>query len=181
MNSMEMSTPRESMASHQSRQSTAFESSEPPTPKHRLEGHGERRTSTETATSRSRSGQREAATQPSFTYGHRAPMKDRPGWPRLAELMAHTPEFAAFPRFRELNTRNLLYYQVELQLLQRQIELQEEDDKLNIERYDELVEEGDSAYHSSLLKLRVLLREYSTSLVFNFYVRSVQLTYKRRR
>jgi hypothetical protein len=36
------------------------------------------------------------------------------GWPLLARLMEKNPEFEGFTRFRELNVKNLLYYQVEL-------------------------------------------------------------------
>lgn len=42
------------------------------------------------------------------------------GWPAVAELISKHPEFEAFPAFRELNVKSLLYYKAEL------VELQEE-------------------------------------------------------
>jgi len=36
------------------------------------------------------------------------------GWPRLAQKMVEKPELESFFRFRELNVKNLLYYQVEI-------------------------------------------------------------------
>ncbi len=36
------------------------------------------------------------------------------GWPALAQVMARAHNFESFPRFRELNVKNLLYYQVEI-------------------------------------------------------------------
>jgi hypothetical protein len=43
------------------------------------------------------------------------------GWPALAARMAATPEFASFSRFRELNIKSLLYYQAELEELQKKL------------------------------------------------------------
>ncbi|KAH6615385.1 heterokaryon incompatibility protein-domain-containing protein [Boeremia exigua] len=153
------------MASHQSNQSTAFDHSAPPSPKHRLEGHGERRTSSDTAAPKPEIALQEHSPLEMFTANESHHWKDRPGWPRLAEVMSKVPEFAAFPRFRELNMKNLLYYQVELELLHHQIEMQELDESLNIERYDTIVKKGNSAYHDSLIKLRGLLREYNEALL----------------
>lgn len=50
------------------------------------------------------------------------------GWPRLARLMAEELEFESFCRFRELNVKNLLYYQAEIAEMEdklRQIELED--------------------------------------------------------
>lgn len=43
------------------------------------------------------------------------------GWPSLAKEMAEVPEFEAFSRFRELNIKNLLYYQVEIACLEAKL------------------------------------------------------------
>jgi hypothetical protein len=67
----------------------------------------------------------------SVTFPHDA----LPGWPQLAEVMAKTPDFAAFPRFRDLNIKSLLYYQVELTILR---------DKLHHQEYKDSGESGES-------------------------------------
>jgi len=51
------------------------------------------------------------------------------GWPKLARFIAETPEFEAFPRFRELNVKTLLYYQVELALLEQRLKRTEKSDE----------------------------------------------------
>lgn len=43
------------------------------------------------------------------------------GWPSLAKEMAEVPQFEAFSRFRELNIKNLLYYQVEIACLETKL------------------------------------------------------------
>jgi hypothetical protein len=88
------------------------------------------------------------------------------GWPALAQLMAKSPPYAAFPRFSDLNTRNLLYYQAELSDLRAQIRAKETEKTLNCERYDLLVHHAVTnpqalQYSSLMMKLRGLLREYS--------------------
>ncbi|KAH8754620.1 hypothetical protein F5883DRAFT_526748 [Diaporthe sp. PMI_573] len=50
------------------------------------------------------------------------------GWPLLAKLMEEQPGFEAFSRFRELNIKNLLYYQVELETIRIDLEDQEKYD-----------------------------------------------------
>jgi hypothetical protein len=50
------------------------------------------------------------------------------GWPKLAQELAQTPSFEAFPRFRELNVKSLLYYQVELSALEQKLQKIELDD-----------------------------------------------------
>lgn len=75
--------------------------------------------------------------------------------------MSGVPEYAAFSRFTELNIKNLLYYQAELDILQQEIALHEEETTLNVRCYQHLVEDADSCYHGLLIKNRRLLREYS--------------------
>ena len=88
--------------------------------------------------------------------------KDKRGWSLLAQTMSDIPEYAAFSRFKELNIKNLLYYQAELHLLQQEIALHEEKETtLNLKSYQKLVEKADSCYHQLLMKNRRLLREYS--------------------
>jgi hypothetical protein len=43
------------------------------------------------------------------------------GWPGLAQMMAQIPESACFSRFRELNLKNLLYYQAEIAELEAEL------------------------------------------------------------
>ena len=90
----------------------------------------------------------------------------RHGWPHLAHLMSDVPEFAAFSRFRELNVKNLLYYQAELNIVQEQLAVHEEELTLDVKCYEDLAEDADSCYHRLMMKNRRLLREYSMSAAF---------------
>lgn len=47
------------------------------------------------------------------------------GWPRVAAEMEKRPIFQSFERFRQLNIKMLLYYQVELAMLQERLEMEE--------------------------------------------------------
>lgn len=87
--------------------------------------------------------------------------RDRRGWPNLAQIMSEVPEYAAFSRFRELNVKNLLYYQAELDVLQQDLTIHEEEITIDVTCYQYLVEDGKSCYHELLIKNRRLLREYS--------------------
>jgi len=86
---------------------------------------------------------------------------ERHGWPHLAKIMSDVPEFAAFSRFRELNVRNLLYYQAELKVLEEQICIHEEQRNLDVGCYEDLAEDANSCYHELMVTNRRLLREYS--------------------
>ena len=75
------------------------------------------------------------------------PLEDRQdvaGWPLIARGMAVVPSLEAYGRFRELNVKNLLYYQIELDLLQRRLESEE---KRDFRRQDT------STYHKSGARL----------------------------
>ena len=50
------------------------------------------------------------------------------GWPRLAWKMADDPDLESFCRFRELNVKNLLYYQVEIAELEAELIKVEKED-----------------------------------------------------
>jgi len=97
---------------------------------------------------------------------------ERYGWPRLAEIMADVPEFAAFPRFRDLNIKNLLYYKVQLDVVREKIMNAEEGQTLKAERYDRVALGYSPEYHDLLVEMRDLLRGYSTS-----YARFASCTY----
>jgi hypothetical protein len=50
------------------------------------------------------------------------------GWPHLAQIIAKKPHVESFCRFRELNVKNLLYYQVEIAEMEaelRNVELED--------------------------------------------------------
>jgi len=91
-------------------------------------------------------------------------------------LISETPEFEAFSRFRELNVKNLLYYQVELAYLERKLKTFEEIDSVKRgqpeEEYakwaDKLIkcqeESSGPKNHKQwkvVLKIRNVLKEYS--------------------
>lgn len=95
-----------------------------------------------------------------------------PGWPQLAVLMAKTPDFAAFPRFRDLNIKSLLYYQVQLNLLRSQLLEKEGEDAASdpngersdfAERVDYMVDASgeDSEQFKIVERMRKVLKEYS--------------------
>jgi hypothetical protein len=114
------------------------------------------------------------------------PAKTLAGWPQLAEVMANTPDFAAFPRFRDLNTKSLLYYQVQLKLLGKKLHDQEIADQEFYEmmngrdseetrgencvqdcyaqRADFLVEDRKSQQFKLVKEVREVLKEYSKCL-----------------
>lgn len=90
------------------------------------------------------------------------------GWPQLAQLMADQPEFAAFPRFRDLNVKSLLYYQVELTSLRKRLHRLEHADKAHArnKKYslyaDTLVNEANpSEQLETMRSIRMVLKEYS--------------------
>jgi len=95
------------------------------------------------------------------------------GWPRVALLMAKTPDFAAFSRFRDLNVKNLLYYQAQLTRLRRKLHEQEyddvrdrgEDDEVRkyANRADFLMTAEGSAQLKLVVEIRGLLKAYSES------------------
>jgi hypothetical protein len=97
------------------------------------------------------------------------------GYPRLATDMAKYSENAIFRRFGALNARNLLYYQSELTDLEKEllkIEAKDSESELhekNARSRDyfwishwERAKDGDSTQYDLVMKMRALLREYST-------------------
>jgi hypothetical protein len=96
------------------------------------------------------------------------------GWPRMAMLLAKTPDFAAFSRFRDLNTKSLLYYQSELTRLREKLHKQEYRDhrrgvgkmRFHAKRADYFIasgKKGESKQWALMLEIRGILREYSKS------------------
>ncbi len=91
------------------------------------------------------------------------------GWPLLAKVMEQNPELEAFSRFRELNIKNLLYYQVELASIKEDLEEQEKWDRSqcsprsneDYSMYADNMIQDDSAQWKLVLKLRRCIREYS--------------------
>jgi hypothetical protein len=87
--------------------------------------------------------------------------------------MANTPDFAAFDRFRDLNIKNLLYYQTQLNSLGRKLHQQEYADYRNTDgdvaderqlfarRLDVLMEAKGSKQLELVTQIRRLLKEYS--------------------
>ncbi|RYP04176.1 hypothetical protein DL764_004627 [Monosporascus ibericus] len=103
------------------------------------------------------------------------------GWPRVAKLIAETPEWQAFPRFRELNVKILLYYQVELDQLQADLRDAEGIDSerkkypnapqgLYGKYADKMIEYRDSDDEKRsrqwglVIRIRTLLKEYNAAL-----------------
>lgn len=105
------------------------------------------------------------------------------GWPELSKLIADNPGFEAFPVFRELHIKSLLYYQAELDDLRTQLhrlEWKDHRDHRRFDRCEELSERVDVLLRcrdkeekkaqmqiNLITKIRKVLKEYSTSpLVF---------------
>ncbi|KAF2734792.1 hypothetical protein EJ04DRAFT_436405 [Polyplosphaeria fusca] len=102
------------------------------------------------------------------------PLKDLvPGYPKLAGKMEVQPEVTIFRRFGALNARNLLYIQAELTMLEEDLVQYESGDN-NSQRGDkrnyatdwywlrESHNDGDTVQLDTVLKIRQLLKEYST-------------------
>jgi len=95
------------------------------------------------------------------------------GYPRLAGQMEILPETAIYRRFGALNSRNLLYYQAELALLEKELIAQEALDSSIPEKQcyaldwywmSQSAEQGDSKQLDLVVKMRALLKEYSKLL-----------------
>jgi hypothetical protein len=98
------------------------------------------------------------------------------GWPELAKKIAENPDFEAFPLFKDLNIKSLLYYQAELDELRTELHETEWKDhrrgqfkdaeKLG-ERVDYLLKTKDSEdveerHQMKLMaRIRAVLKEYS--------------------
>jgi len=100
------------------------------------------------------------------------------GLPRVAMLLAKTPDFAAFSRFRDLNIKSLLYYQSELTRLREKLHKQEYRDhrrgvgkmRFHAKRADYLIasgKKGESKQWELMVEIRRVLREYSKSCSSN--------------
>jgi hypothetical protein len=101
-----------------------------------------------------------------------------PGWPSVASYMAETSEFQAFSRFRELNVKNLLYYQVEIAYLEDKLRRQELKDwekrrMSEEENYAKLAEvmvrskDGpDSKQWNLIIQIRERVKEYSKICIY---------------
>ncbi|KAF2449756.1 hypothetical protein P171DRAFT_351404 [Karstenula rhodostoma CBS 690.94] len=94
------------------------------------------------------------------------------GWPQLAQLMADQPDFAAFPRFRDLNVKSLLYYQVELNSLRKKLHKLEHADKAHSRNKtyslyaDTLVNEANASEQLQTMRnIRMTLKEYNEALL----------------
>ncbi|KAF8851840.1 hypothetical protein BDZ45DRAFT_600874 [Acephala macrosclerotiorum] len=99
-----------------------------------------------------------------------------PGWPRVAELMAQTQDFAAFKRYRDLNVKSLLYYQAEIEMLREKLheeewaDSQRGDDKqrLYARRIDYMIRSRDKSTGTQwkiVIELRKVLKEYNKALL----------------
>jgi hypothetical protein len=92
------------------------------------------------------------------------------GWPLLAKLMVRHQHFEAFSRFRDLNVKNLLYYQVELEMIRHELEKQERSDRGEIStgEYAKYAQDliGTATDQWDLVrKLRDCLKEYSKRIL----------------
>jgi hypothetical protein len=155
-----MPSPRFSTSSGRSGDATVVDpNSLPPSPI-KITGCGERRASSDNVSKPATTGTRSYSASHASSKEQHFP-QERYGWPKLAEKMAKVPEFAAFSRFSDLNVRNLLYYQAQIKSLRTKILKTEEVQDRDMDRYDALVDEGDSDYHMLLMELRGLLRDYS--------------------
>lgn len=126
-------------------------------------GHGQHRASCDSDSPVCASVKNESTQSSNTSRDEAYSPRERHGWPKLAHKMAVNTEFAAFSRFRDLNTRTLLFYQAQINLIRTKIlqAEEEEEESVNIVRYSHLVDETESDYHKLLMELRGLLREYS--------------------
>ncbi|KAK4163998.1 putative isoleucyl-tRNA synthetase, partial [Cladorrhinum sp. PSN259] len=98
------------------------------------------------------------------------------GWPLLAKLMTEKPDFEAFPRYSELNIKNLLYYQVELASIKSNLERIEHDDfatsaeeavdnEHEFHKWAETLINTQTDQWDEVKKLRRCLKEYNEALL----------------
>ncbi|KAK0711965.1 hypothetical protein B0H67DRAFT_304048 [Lasiosphaeris hirsuta] len=97
------------------------------------------------------------------------------GWPQLAKFMVERPTVQSFPRFHEANMKNLLYYQVQIAKLERELKDQERDDWEDTEKMEEneryayypdkMVRQPSSQQWKLVLELRKCLHQYNRALV----------------
>jgi len=103
-----------------------------------------------------------------------------PGYPQLAGRMGIMPEIGMFRRFGALNARSLLYYQNELAYLEDQLKETEAEDAKSPEgkkawyshnaywlntadrTTDDELRDGDMRQRDLVMRIRCLLKEYST-------------------
>jgi len=109
--------------------------------------------------------------------GKSAELEMNEGWPLLARLIEKQPEFEAFPRFRELNVKNLLYYQVELDYLGERLKDEEIRDRYRgrdpeedfyknpIEMVRQWSRTGKCEQWELVLRLRRCLHEYNDAML----------------
>ena|SRR5256885_1770 len=95
-----------------------------------------------------------------------------PGYPKLAHHMGLFPELAIFRRFKELNCKNLLYYQAELIELEHELRKCEKADARetsgNRPNYakdwywlQKSEQDGNDDQWQTILRIRAVLKEYS--------------------
>jgi hypothetical protein len=101
------------------------------------------------------------------------PLTDRVrGYPRLAGEIEIRPELAIFRRFGSLNAENLLYFQGELTLLERDLQKQQlEDSRSGHPRKSKYAlswyqlgtseDDGDNSQLQLVYRVRETLRQYS--------------------
>jgi hypothetical protein len=106
------------------------------------------------------------------------------GWPAVAKLISKHPGLEAFPSFRELNVKSLLYYQAELDQLQEELhECEWEDhtrrnfgkagllnaylDSLRLCKDSE--EKGAQKQFRLIEEIRVVLEKYSKSMISTLF------------
>ena len=129
-----------------------------------------------------RSSQNQSQSQSqSESQSDRQPPREPPldeGWPLLARLMDKNPEFEAFARFRELNVKNLLYYQVELDyvsdLLRREelrdrkqahMDAKREFSKCPLKMIKKFEDDGKCKQWEYVLRMRRCLHEYNEAML----------------
>jgi hypothetical protein len=103
-----------------------------------------------------------------------------PGWPTLAKVVTDNPGLEAFPTFRDLNIRSLLYYQAELDRLRKELYEKEWADHTSFQNLGELerlealntsenwdhmfesqFEDNTKAQYDLIVEIRKVLKEYS--------------------
>lgn len=95
------------------------------------------------------------------------------GWPKVAQVLAKTPDFQAFPAFTDLNIKSLLYYQVELTQLREKLHEKEYEDYREGENRGiksasrfarsahKLIASGETKQWALVKQIRDVLKEYS--------------------
>ncbi len=120
---------------------------------------------------------RPASSQSGTAVEHTQPEVQTNGYLKLAQFMGEFPQYAIYRRFGTLNAMNLLMLQAELVMLEAQLRQYVGEDNVSVDSLTRLydkdfllssgrrpwIRKGKSRQYKIMLRIRQILRQYSTS------------------